>query len=168
MKDPSDEVPGFPELGEQDYQDLAGDLTAAERQLLPEESKEPMTSKGEVEKLARFFSNLPGPLEAKTHFFGFLNQAQQYGFYDKEDLEVLNLQFDIACCAYKNSVPPWEWKLDHSTMLANIRAEFFSLIRGAIGTDKDVTNARTALNSLKIHRGFSEQPRRRRGIFGFA
>lgn len=165
MVDASDIVPGLPQLGEADEQDMEGDLTKAERQVLPTLSQDPALSRGEMEKLARFFSALPGPDTAKENFFGFITHVHQYGFFKTEDLPLMMVMYEQAEAAYINSVKSWQWSREHTLMLNNTRVLYFSIIKSAIGTEDDVMNQRTALNAMRIQRLFGETTRRKRGLF---
>lgn len=165
MSDASDVVPGMPGLAVDDEQDFEGDLTKMERGILPQTQQEPLSNKDGVEKLARFFSDLPGPDASKMNFFGFLTQLHQYGFYDMNDLPLLLVFYDRAESAYVNSVPTWEWTRQHTLMLANIQVMFYALVRQSIGTDKDIMNQRISLNALRIQRVFGESGSSKREKF---
>ena len=152
----SEPSPVLPNLATDDEQDFDGDLTKMERGILPQAQQEPISNKDGVEKLARFFSDLPCPDIAKQCFFGFLTQLHQYGFYDRDDLPLLLLFYDKSEGAYVNSVPSWEWTHHHTLLLDNIRVMFYALIRQSIGTDKDIMNQRISLNAMRIQRVFGE------------
>lgn len=155
-------------LGEEDREDLHGDYTDLERRYLDDAAPEPLTQKGEMEKLARFFAVLPGTDHAKTHFFGFLTQQQQYTFYDKDDLKILMMMYVQVEAEYVNGLPPWEYTPQTNTMLANIKTLFYSIVRGSIGTEREITNQRTALNKLSINRTYGDMtPKKRGGLGGF-
>lgn len=156
MVDASDIVPGFEGIGEADEQDANGDLTKIEQRILPQLNQEPLSNRDGIEKLAKFFSELPGPDIAKENFFGFLTQIHQYGFYDMNDLPLLLVFYDRAEAAYINSVPSWQWTRQHTLLLSNIQVMFYALCRQAIGTDKDIMNQRIALNAMRIQRVFGE------------
>lgn len=167
MTDASDIVPGLPELGEIDEQDYRGDLTSVEKSVLPRVSEAPSTNKGEVEKLARFFSELPGPAAAKENFFGFISHVHQYGFFLEKDIHLLLTFYEQAESAYINSVASWEWTREHTLLLNNVKVLFYSIVRGAIGTKEDITNQRTALNEMSIKRSFSEGRQKKKSWFFF-
>lgn len=167
MVDSSDMVAGNSEIGEQDFQDLNNDLTAIERQILPNPEPQIVTQRGEIEKLARFFSELAGTDEQKSNFFGFINHIHQYGFYSKEDIPILLLMYDINEASYKNSLKSWEYTRKHSVLLNNIRVLFYSIIRSAIGTKDNVINTRTALNEMRINRQFGEFQSPKKRWFNF-
>lgn len=152
------------DMHEDDYEDIRGDLTSVERTFLPTPVQEPFTTKGEIEKLARFFAELP-ETDEKVYFHGFLNQQHQFGFYDKTDLPYLMAQYEAAECAYIKSIPSYVYTRTTTTLLRNIRALFYSLIRGSIGISEDITNQRTALNQVRINRGFNDNTRRSRPGF---
>lgn len=126
------------------------------KNILPTPQHEGHISRGEIEKLARFFSELPAPAQAMEYFFGFLNTQHQYGFCTPKDAEILNLMLDKAAYSYMNSCPPWQWKREHTMMLENIKATFRAIISGAIGTKDNIQNTRTALNELRISRGYAD------------
>lgn len=123
-------------------------------------------SLGETEKLARFFADLPMPEHAINNFYGFLNQATLYGFLQKEDTETLNVMLYQCMCNYKNSVPSWLWKREHSILLNNIRTQFFIIVRSAVGVKDNIQNARTSLNDINIKKQYSETLPKKRSWFG--
>lgn len=170
MSDASDIVPGQESLGESDQQDIIGELTHAERLLNPlsqNQMQEPLTNKGEIEKLARFFAEIPGNKLAKDNFFGFLTQIHTYGFYDSNDMKILWLMYNQAEAAFINSVPSWKWTREHTLGLNNVRTVFYSIVRSAIGTDKDVMNSRMALIAMRIQRAFSDYGGKKKNFLGF-
>lgn len=132
--------------------------------ILPSNIEEATTSKSQTFELANFFSKIPDIAHAKKYFSGFLNQIQQFGFYDKSDTEILNLMFFKAKCAYMNSMPAYKWTKDHTVFLDNVEALFYAIVRGAVGTKENVQNQRTSLNELKISRNYGELGRRRSGF----
>jgi len=155
-------------VGEEDREDLHGDYSDLERRYLDDLPPETLTQKGEMEKLARFFSLLPGTDEVKKHFFGFIAQQQQYTFYESEDMRVLMMMYTQTEAEYINSLHPWDYTPQTNTMLANIKTLFYSIVRGSIGTKHEITNQRTALNKLSINRTYGDTtPRRRGGLSGF-
>jgi len=167
MTDASDIIPGMPALGEVDEQDFGTDLTKAEQRILPTQSQEVVTNKGDMEKLARFFAELPGPDASKENFFGFLTHIHQYGFYVDKDMPIFILMYEQAECAYINSVASWKWTREHTLMLNNVRTIYYSILKSAIGTNDDVMNQRTALNAMRIQRMFGETAKPKRRFLNF-
>ena len=137
------------ELGHNPIQDRA-------KNILPIPHQEGNISRGEVEKLARFFSEMPSPEQAQNYFFGFLNQQQLFGFTNPQNAKILTLMLDRAAYSYMNSCPAWQWKREHTMLLENIKAMFMSIIYSSVGTKDNIQNARTALNELRIQRGYSD------------
>ncbi len=86
-----------------------------------------------------------------------------YGFSKDVDAKILVLKLEKAAYSYMNSCEPWKWKREHTIMLENIKAIFYSIITGAVGTKDNIQNARTALNTLHIGRGYADltPPRKR-------
>lgn len=155
-------------VGEEDREDLGGDLTDVENKFLDYPAPEPLTQKGETEKLARFFSSLPGTDESKKHFFGFITQQQQYTFYEEKDIPILMAMYVRVEAAYVNSLAPWEYTPQTTTMLANVKTLFYAIVRGSIGTRFEITNQRTSLNKLSINRSYGDTTLQKRGgVAGF-
>lgn len=169
MVNPENPDLSIDDIHELDLQDQVGNLTSLEQEnILPTFQQGVVTSKGEVEKLARFFATLPGTDSVKSNFFGFITQIHQYGFYDKSDLQLLMLMYEQAESAFINSVPSWEWTRHHTLTLNNIKAIVYSIVRGAVGTEHDITNQRTALNEMSIKRTFNEgRQKAKRNLFNF-
>lgn len=136
------------------------------KELLPNFEEQANHNKSEVEKLARFFAELPAPDQARKYFFGFLNNAVQYGFFDTKDVQIMSLQFENAKIAYLNALRPWEFERVHPVMLDNIENTFYAILKSAIGTKESVQNTRTALNKLHIERTYGDNSPRRKGFLG--
>lgn len=157
-----DIVPGI----EQDYEDQreAGSTFIQDRTkgILPQQQTEGSVNRGETEKLARFFSQLPVPEQALSFFFGFLNQQQMYGFAKEVDSKILKLRLDIAVYEYMSSFPEYDWKREHALLLENVKALFWSIITSSVGTKDNIQNPRTSLNELRINRQYGEAGQKKR------
>jgi len=145
---------------EEDREDFAdigfNPLQDRTKNILPTPLHEGSVSRGEIEKLARFFSEFPAPQQAQAHFFGFLNSQQIYGFTTKQDAIILGLMFDKAAYSYMNACPPYQWRREHKILIENIKALFLSIMTSSIGSKGNIQNARTSLNALHISRGYSD------------
>jgi hypothetical protein len=137
------------------------------KNILPAADNQGAINRGEMEKLARMFSELPGPEQAKEYFFGYLSHIHLYAFMSNLDTQILSLMLDKACYSYMNSCPPWQWKRDHTIMLENVKAIFRSILTSAVGVKGNVINARTALNELRIQRGYADLTPPKKSRFGF-
>lgn len=163
------DIPDGSDEESEDRQDIGMNPTASRAQnILPQVEQTGSVNRGEMEKLARMFAELPGPNQAKEYFFGFLNQIHLYAFMGTIDAAILGLRLDKACYSYMNSCPPYQWKREHTMMIENVKAIFHSMLSSAIGSKGNVVNARTALNELRIQRGYMDHtPTKKRGMFGF-
>lgn len=145
---------------EQDYEDqretASSFIQDRTKGILPQQQSEASVNKGEIEKLARFFAQLPAPDQALNFFFGFLNQQQMYGFAKEIDSRILKMRLDKAIYQYMGSFPEYDWKREHALLLENVKALFTSIIAGSVGTKDNIQNMRTALNELRINRQYGE------------
>lgn len=134
------------------------------QEILPNMAQEPSVNKGETEKLAKFFSNMQVPEFAIQHFYGFLNAQQLYGFPQRINAQVMSIMLDKACYSYLNSLAPSKFTREHTLSLENIKALYQALLSSAVGTDKNVINARTTLNELRITRGYGDINPKQKGF----
>lgn len=152
------------ELGTSPAQDA---INARLQGILPENIIQGTTQKSDIEKLARFFAELPAPEASKEQFWGFINNAIQYGFHQSINVDIMMLEFENAYLQFYNSTPTWQWTRQHSLFFRNLRTVFYSLLVSSVGTQDHIQNTRTSLNELKISRQYGEYPRKRKSWLGF-